>query len=218
MPFSGGLQSSSNGALVFSIGLALLYLFMIDRPPNLRQTAAKALAVAMLSLLAFFEGGSPLLIAALALSALGEAVLAQNDSRAVPLGFVIFAVAHIACAALFAGAGGGIGIMVEEPLRLLAIVAVAAIGVALARRNALPNAPRMPFVLHGLALGLMATAALTVQGYWIAVAGLSLLLGHGLLAVWRLSGEKQGLRPVAWILRYAAQLVFVLAGLLPTVS
>lgn len=218
MPFAGGLESSSNGALVFSVGLALFYLFMIDRPPSLRQTAAKALAVAMLSLLAFFEGGSPLLIAALALSAVGEAVLAQNDSRAVPLGFVLFAVAHIAYAVLFAGAGGGIGIMVEEPLRLLAIVAVVVIGIPLARRSALSNAPRIPAVLHGLALGLMAVAALTVPGYWIAVAGLSLLLAHGLLAVWILSGEKQGLRPAAWVLRYSAQLVFVLAGLLPTVS
>src|SRR5690606_24910031 len=109
MPFPGGIEGTENGILLLSIAAALLYLPVLGRPPSLRRTAVKAGSVALLAALAFEAGGPLLLVAALALSALGDAALAQEKDRFFLAGLVSFLLAHIAYVVLFLRASGGAG-------------------------------------------------------------------------------------------------------------
>ena len=78
-PFPGGIESLANGTLILSAAAALLYLPLQGREPSLRRTLVKTGSTALLALLAWMEGGPALLVAALALSAAGDAFLAHPE-------------------------------------------------------------------------------------------------------------------------------------------
>ncbi len=75
----------------------------------LARSAAKTLAVAMLAVLAFMQGGPLLLVAALALSAVGDAFLSRDGEKAFLGGLASFLAAHILYVPLFLRSGGGLG-------------------------------------------------------------------------------------------------------------
>ncbi|TIS81761.1 MAG: lysoplasmalogenase, partial [Mesorhizobium sp.] len=84
---------------------------------RLARSAAKTLAVALLAALAVMQGSPPLLVAALALSAAGDAFLSQDGEKAFLAGLASFLAAHVAYVALFLNAGGGIGLLTAESWR-----------------------------------------------------------------------------------------------------
>ena len=82
MPFEGGIDSSPNATLLFSVAAAVIYGLILDAHPTLARSAAKTIAVGMLAVLAFILGGHWLLVAALALSAIGDAFLSRDGEPA----------------------------------------------------------------------------------------------------------------------------------------
>ncbi len=222
MPFPGGIESTANGTLILSAAAALLYLGMVEREVNLRRTAAKTLAVALLALLAVLEGGSPLLAAALALSAVGDAFLSRDGEQAFLAGLACFLVAHLVYVALFALSGHGSGAIAQEFWRPLAgVVMIAATAFLLLRLRMTVDGPmRNAVTAYAAAILAMGLSALTVPGPWIALGAALFMVSDALLG-WEkflLSGDgetRRALRHGVWVLYYAAQLTIVLAGLIP---
>lgn len=111
MPFAGGIDANPNATLLFSIAAAAIYALALELTPRLARSAAKTLAVALLAALAVMQGGPPLLVAALALSAAGDAFLSRDGEKAFLGGLASFLVAHVAYVVLFLEVGGGIGLL-----------------------------------------------------------------------------------------------------------
>lgn len=101
MPFAGGIDANANATLIFSLVAAVIYALTLDMRPTLARSAAKTLSVAMLAALAFMQGGQLLLVAALALSAVGDAFLSRDGEKAFLGGLASFLAAHVLYVPLF---------------------------------------------------------------------------------------------------------------------
>lgn len=91
-------------ALLWAIaaGSAFAYgLIFVHQPPSFLRTTVKTSAVAALAVLAYLDGGSVLLAVALAFCALGDAFLAGDPKRWLPLGLGAFLVGHLIYIPLF---------------------------------------------------------------------------------------------------------------------
>ena len=103
--FGEGLASVELPTLIFSAIAAVLYLYLVNKPVSVRRTSTKVLSIGLLAVLAYVTGGPALLIAALVLSALGDAFLAQRQEEPFFLaGLGSFLIAHVLYIALFISA------------------------------------------------------------------------------------------------------------------
>lgn len=80
---------------------ALAYLPMTDSAPSRLRSVVKTVPLAAFALAAWLVGAPWLLVAALALSALGDLALSEQSERAFLAGLSAFALAHLAYIALF---------------------------------------------------------------------------------------------------------------------
>ncbi len=217
-PFPGGIDALANGTLLLSALAALLYLVLRSRPAAWRRTVVKTAAVGLLALLAGIEGGPQLLVAALVLSAAGDALLAQEGDRPFLAGLVAFFLAHLVFVLLFVTEGGGIAGMMSHWARpVIVLAAFAGAGLLLARllpgvqppwRRAVP-----PYVLAILA---MLAAAATVPAPLVVAGALLFAISDGLLAIERFRLAREGIPTghIAWVLYYLAQAAITLGLLL----
>ena len=221
LPFSGGLESQSNGALVLAVLAAIIYLYARRLPVTWRRSAAKTIPLAALAWLSFIEGGPWLLTAALALSALGDLALAQEgDDRFFLAGLGAFLAAHIAYVALFATGNAGPAILVAEPWRLAAALAVCAFGVVMLTRlwPALDTAMRLPVLAYMLAIVAMGIAAFTTQSLAVMAGAVLFLASDAILATERFllapdAAQRTITGPAIWITYIAAQIAITLGVL-----
>jgi uncharacterized membrane protein YhhN len=218
MLFAGGVESLANGTLVLSVIMAAYYAMIVSRPPSLRRTMVKTGAVALLAVLASAQGGPPLLIAALALGAVGDACLAQDGEPSFLAGLGAFLFAHLAYVALFWSHGGGVAEIVSEPSRVVIGGALAAaVGIILSRLwPSLGTPMRLPVALYCLAILAMGISSLADLGPTIVAGALLFMASDALLAVGRFvlppEDARQGwMRPLVWVLYYAAQLLLTLS-------
>ena len=72
MLFPGGIEATANGTLIMSAVAAVIYALIVNARPTLARSAVKTMAVALLTVLAAVENGPLLLVAGLALSAIGD--------------------------------------------------------------------------------------------------------------------------------------------------
>lgn len=220
MPFAGGLAATANGTLLLSLVAAFLYLFMVAGAPSWRRTVAKTAAVALLAVLAAAEGGPWLLIVALALSAAGDAFLAQDGERPFLAGLASFLAAHLAYAALFLSAGS-LALLFGTPLRLAAgaLMVLFAVGMFRRLRPALPATMTMPVVAYVAAILAMGLSALGLPAPAVIAGAVLFMASDAILAVEtfllsRQSPELVWTRPAVWVLYYAAQVTITLGVLL----
>ena len=103
MPFSGGIDSLSNGTLLFSLGAAILYFIAWHQDRDWRRKLAGPAAIGLLALLGYLERGPLLLIGGLAIAAAGEAWIAHNKSGAFLFGQAGWALRYLALAAITLG-------------------------------------------------------------------------------------------------------------------
>lgn len=221
MPFPGGIESLANGTLLLSLAAAVAYLAAQSRAPSLRRSAAKTAAVGLLAVLAFLQGGPVLLIAALALSAAGDAFLAQEGEKPFFAGLASFLLAHVAYVVLFLRTGDGLGILASQPWRvaLCAICIVAAMGLL---RRLLPVAGpqmRLPVTLYTDAILAMLVAAATVRAPAIVAGAVLFVVSDTLLAIGRfLLAPGDPRQPVlgaaVWVSYFLAQAAITLGFLL----
>lgn len=212
MPFQGGLDDPANATLLFSVVAAILYLAMLRRPPSWRRTLAKAGSVTLLAWLAFSEGGPALLVAGLALGALGDAFLAQDGEKPFLMGLASFLAAHLAYVALFWLAGGGFAALAAEPWRAAAAVLLALFSAAmfLRLRPALPGEMVAPVAIYVAAILAMGVAALTLPAPLVIGGALAFMVSDTILAIEHFlppaaSPQRVWTGPAVWVLYWLAQ-------------
>lgn len=220
LPFPGGPDSLANGTLLLSVAAALLYLWRVDDPPLWRRSVVKTASTALLSVLAAVEGGHWLLVAGLALGALGDAFLSRDGERPFLLGLASFLAAHVAYVALFALAGAGAGLILAEGWRIgLAVLMIVAASVMLSRLwPALPQPMRAPVALYVAAILAMVLSALTLREPLVIAGAVMFVASDALLAIGRFlmaqDAPQQGaVRRAVWILYYAGQTLIALGAL-----
>lgn len=221
LPFAGGIDANANATLIFSLVAAVIYAFTLGMAPTLARSAAKTLAVAMLAVLAALQGGPLLLVAALALSAVGDAFLSRDGEKAFLGGLASFLVAHIVYVALFLRSGGGLGLLGAESWRgaiALAIAAFAIVMLVALWRRVGPGL-RVPIAVYVAAILAMGMSALTTSNVWLIGGAVLFMASDGLLAtekflVAAISPHRVWMRFAVWALYYAAQLGITLGFLL----
>lgn len=218
MPFPDGMAGTANGTLIFSVLLALYYGIIVHRAPSLRRTIVKTGSVALLVLLAWLQDGPPLLIAALALSAVGDACLAQEGETPFVAGLASFLCAHVAYVALFWTKGGGIAEILSEPSRIvIAVALVAAVALILSRLwPALEPAMRPPVALYCVAILAMGVSSLSELGATVVLGAVLFMASDAILAAGRFlvpAGDPRHawMQPLVWALYYVAQLLLTLS-------
>ena len=221
LPFAGGIDANANATLIFSLVAAVIYAFTLGMAPTLARSAAKTLAVAMLAVLAALQGGPLLLVAALALSAVGDAFLSRDGEKAFLGGLASFLVAHIVYVALFLRSGGGLGLLGAESWRgaiALAMAVFAIVMLAALWRRVGPGL-RVPIAVYVAAILAMGMSALTTSNVWLIGGAVLFMASDGLLAtekflVAAISPHRIWMRFAVWALYYAAQLGITLGFLL----
>ncbi|MDG4880838.1 lysoplasmalogenase [Mesorhizobium sp. WSM4884] len=221
MPFPGGIDANPNATLLFSVAAAAIYALALELSPRIARSAAKTLAVGLLAALAVMQGGPLLLVAALALSSVGDAFLSRDGEKAFLGGLASFLVAHVAYVALFLEVGGGIGLLAAEPWRgavALAMAVFAVVMLATLWRRVGP-ALRVPIAVYVAAILAMGIAALTTFHPWVVAGAVLFMASDGLLAAERfllaaISPHRVWMRYAVWVLYYAAQLAITLGFLL----
>ncbi|TGQ67386.1 lysoplasmalogenase [Mesorhizobium sp. M00.F.Ca.ET.186.01.1.1] len=221
MPFPGGIDANANATLIFSLVAAVIYAFTSGMQPTLARSAAKTVSVAMLAVLAAMQGGPLLLVAALALSAIGDAFLSRDGEKAFLGGLGSFLLAHIIYVALFLRNGEGMGVLGAQPWRGAIAVAMAAFAIVMLAalwRRVGPGL-RIPIAVYVVAILAMGMSVLTTGNAWL-IGGAILFMGSdGLLAtekflVAAISPHRSWMRLAIWALYYAAQFAITLGFLL----
>ena len=201
------------GLLAASTIAFAVYLVMPNRPPSLKRTIAKTLAVALLSVLAYVAGGPKLLVFALALSALGDAFLAHDGDVAFLGGLGSFLAAHVVYAILFISSGPGITAAGMPGFLAIAVFALG-MGFVMVRKAGPLAAPVAAYVL---AVAVMGLGGVTLGG--LVLAGVVLfmasdaILGSEKFLMAEDSPVRRVTVPAVWLLYYAGQVLITL-GLL----
>ncbi|WP_296746357.1 lysoplasmalogenase [Mesorhizobium sp.] len=221
MPFAGGIEANPNATLLFSVAAAAIYALALELSPRLARSAAKTLAVALLAALAFMQGGPSLLVAALALSAVGDAFLSRDGEKAFLGGLASFLAAHIVFVVLFAKTGNGLALLVSEPWRAVLALVMAAFAIVMLTTlwRRVEMQLRVPIAVYVAAILAMGISALTTSNLWVIAGALLFMASDGLLAAERflLAAASPGrvwMRYAVWVLYYAAQLAITLGFLL----
>jgi uncharacterized membrane protein YhhN len=177
--------------------------------------------VAMLGVLALLQGGPWLLVAALALSAIGDAFLSRDSEKAFLGGAASFLAAHVAYVALFLRIGGGTGLLGAESWRGAIALAMAVFSLAMLAalwRRVGPDL-RLSVSVYVAAILAMGISALTTSNSWIIGGAILFMASDGLLAAERfllpaISPHRIWMRYAVWALYYVAQLGITLGFLL----
>jgi uncharacterized membrane protein YhhN len=218
MPFPGGIEANANALLVFSLAAAMSHVFALSMPPKLLRSVVKPLATGLLAVLALTEGGPLLLAAALALSAIGDALLSRGGANALLSGLASLVAAFVLYAIVFSVSGAGIGLPLADPWRIavgLVMVVGALATLVSMRQRAVPRV--YPLLVAGSAVVLgMGLCALSVDSPWIVLGAVLLMISGGLFVLEKLHAAPQRteMRAAVWIASYAGQLAITLGFLL----
>lgn len=219
MPFPGGIESIANGALILSVVAAVLTACMARMPAGMRRSVVKTAAVALLALLAWVEGGPWLLVAALALSAAGDAFLSREGDTAFLAGLASFLAAHLLYVVLFLRADvDPLMPWIANGLVALVLMLATLLMAWLLWRSA-PAPLRVPILLYAAAILAMGLSALTLDSPAIIVGAILFMVSDTLLGTERFllaggSPHRTWMRYGIWVTYYAAQLLITLGFLL----
>lgn len=188
---------------------ALLYgLVLAPRPPSASRTLAKTVATGALAMLAYLQGGGPLLAIALALCAIGDAFLAGDPKRWLPFGLAAFLAGHLVYVLLFWRERGPAG----PHAWIVAPLVVLAAGVMLARLWGSLGALKPAVVAYVLAIVAMVTTSLLLPSLrWPATVGAlafmasDAILSFDLFKGGKLLGSTRLTAWAVWFLYFAGQ-------------
>lgn len=225
MPFHGGIDSLANGTLIISVGAACLYLVLRGTEPVWRRTLLKTASIALLAFLAMIAGGPFLLVAALLICAVGDALLAQEGEQFFLGGLVAFLLGHLVFIALFlavaAGLGTGMATLLAEPWRAFLVLAafVATGALALRLLPAIGEDLRLPVIAYAVAILAMLAAAATLPLPMVVAGATLFFVSDAILAAERFLLEDDSLPkvvagPAVWVLYYLGQMAIVLGFVL----
>lgn len=188
---------------------AILYgLVLVGRPPSAVRTLVKTVAIGALAVLAYLQGGGPLLAIALALCAIGDAFLAGDPKRWLPFGLAAFLAGHVVYVLLFWRERGppAAHFWVVAPLVALAAVAM------LARLWSALGALKPALVAYVLAIvAMVATSLLLPPLRWPATVGAlafmasDAILSFDLFKGAKLAGSTRLTAWAVWFLYFGGQ-------------
>ena len=188
---------------------ALFYgLLLVERPPSFMRAVVKTAATGALAVLAYWQGGGPLLAIALALCAVGDAFLAGDPERWLPFGLAAFLAGHVAYALLFWKERG----TVDALFWATAPLVVAAAAVMLWRLWPALGALRPAVVAYVAAIVAMVTLSLLLpHARWPAALGAlafmtsDAVLSFDLFMGARLAGSTRLTAWAVWFLYFGGQ-------------
>lgn len=223
LPFPGGIGETLNGLLMLSAIGALLYALLLPQPVSWRRTVAKTASTVLLALIALHAGGPWLLVAALALSSLGDFFLAHDGPKPFLGGLASFLLAHLAYVALFAThdpqAGSALPVAILPrwgALTLIVLCSLWAGFMAIRLVPALEREMKGPVVAYMLAILAMAVTAALWQPVLAVIGATAFLASDSMLATGRflMDADDRRQRPAGlfvWLSYYAAQVMILLA-------
>lgn len=184
------------------------------QPPGLLRAGVKALCVGAMAAIAAVEGGPALLVLALALGALGDALLEGPGERFILPGMAAFALGHGAYIALFLDHASA---PMNWPLAGFSLLAALSMIAFLGRS---PGPLRLPVAAYALIIAVKAALATRLEGAAaLALPGAFLfILSDTVLALnlFRLPANSPWRRltaPVVWLTYVGAQALILLAFL-----
>ncbi|MES1200337.1 MAG: lysoplasmalogenase family protein [Pseudomonadota bacterium] len=184
------------------------------------RAALKTSGVALLVVVALSQRASALLVSALALGALGDALLALDGQAAFLLGALAFLLGHLLYTTLFLRAGGGFA-AISAPARLATMASVVLAAVACA-------ALLWPHDVAGVATSAIYTLALTAMvlstltlpwARWLVMAGAVLFFVSDILLTWQTNKPPRDpallrlMSDASWFTYYFAQAGLCLGAL-----
>ena len=204
--------------LGLACALALIYVVLCFRSASLPRTIIKTGSTVALALVAFLLGGPTLLVAALALSALGDAFLALDGEHWLKPGMAAFFLAHVAYVVLFWQLGAGEAGGYYGPL-LLALLG----SFYLRWLNPSLGDMRLPVLAYGAVIILMGGLALRLlpDAPAIAAGAMMFILSDAILARELFKQPAQASQRVAasillWLLYFGGQLAILIGVLRAT--
>jgi|SRR5215217_790989 len=214
----------TEGLWAASAVAALIYgLVLVGRPPSALRTIVKTLAVGLLTVLAIMQGAPWLLIAGLALCALGDAFLAGNPKRWLTFGLLAFLLGHGLYIFLFTGLRDP---RVEPGALQLAALAAVALGAVLMLAHLWKAlGPMRPAViLYVIAIAVMTGSSFLLSAdYWpVMVGSIAFMASDAILAInlfrdEQLFGSRRATDWAVWFLYYGAQVGIAWPFIGPTV-
>ena len=205
-----------------SVLAALGYgLIMAGLPSSLERTLVKVAAVGALAVMAFLSDAPWLLAAGLLLCAVGDAFLAGNPQRWLPLGLAAFLLGHILLIFLFQETRDPSLEMTHLQIAGSVAVGVAAVAMLAWLWRALgPMRPAV--ILYVIAIAVMVGSSFLLPVfYWPAMLGAvafmasDAILAGDLFRQAKLFGSQRMTGWAIWFLYYAAQALIVWAFLRP---
>lgn len=205
-----------------SVLAALAYgLIMAGLPSSLERTLVKVAAVGALAVMAFLSDAPWLLAAGLLLCAVGDAFLAGNPQRWLPLGLAAFLLGHVLLIFLFQETRDPALEMTHLQIAGAVAVGVAAVAMLAWLWRALgPMRPAV--ILYVIAIAVMVGSSFLLPSfYWPAMLGAvafmasDAILAGDLFRQAKLFGSVRVTGWAVWFLYYAAQALITWAFLRP---
>lgn len=217
LPWPGGIEGTENGAFVIALAAAVLYLLHGAQGDGFKWAAIKTAPLALFAVIAVLTGSPWLLVAGLALSAIGDWSLAFKGEKAFLAGLGAFFLAHIAYIALFVLEAGPLK-FTEEPWRLAICVALLLHSVWMGRKLAksVPEALKVPVFAYIAVISLMGIAAAAYGSLTVLAGALLFALSDTLLAASKFlvadnDARQPALKAGLWVTYVAAQALILLA-------
>jgi uncharacterized membrane protein YhhN len=200
--------------------LAGLYAWRYNpAPPSRRRTLIKAGSVAALAAAAVVGDGPGLLIVALLLSAIGDACLAQDDSRFLLYGMAAFFAAQVSYVALFINTGAA---MFAGPVEgVLQAGLILAAGVMLVWMWPRLKEMAAPVAIYAAAVLAMALFAVGLPGFaLVSLGAVMFFVSDGALAAELFvlpqdSRQRLWTTPAIWALYWGGQALITTGFLAP---
>ena len=212
--FEYGYDSPQLGTVLLSLVAAFLSLFMAPRPVSARKTGARVVAIALLASLSTLMGGPWTLTVGLLALAGGDALLVQQDQRALLPGFAGLVAGQVIYVLMLMPVAQP-GNIATHPLLLLPLaVGIAAVVIVAMRMGASRWSARAPELLT--LVSCLGTCLVAVATPLAGVAiGCLLVLPYAIIMAWsrRVGTPSAVLETVGWAFFYWAQLLITLGAL-----
>jgi uncharacterized membrane protein YhhN len=217
LPWPRGIEGAENGAFIIALVAAGLYLFQGAEGDGIKRAVIKTVPLALFAYIALLTGSPWLLVAGLALSAIGDWSLAFAGEKPFLAGLGAFFIAHIAYIALFILTADSMKLS-GEPWRLAICATLAghALWMGSKLAKSVPEALETPVFAYIAVISLMGLAAAAYGSLALLAGALLFAVSDTILAVSKflvpaVDARQPLLKAGLWIIYIAAQALILLA-------
>ncbi|WP_353393233.1 lysoplasmalogenase [Ruegeria sp. HU-ET01832] len=205
--------------LIFASACAMAYMPMAPKPVSTARTIFKTASVGTLAVIAVFSGAPLLLSMALALCAIGDALLSRETDQTFMAGIGAFAAGHLAYIALFlTHPSSDPGLILDRPAIFWSLIVLGIIAATLLTPRAGDlKGPVLAYIPIILGMGIAVLSLPDTDALWLALpAALAFIASDLILATEKFllppNHPSRKLTPYPiWILYWGAQVGLLLA-------